>query len=320
MKYSDKQLAFIAYNNRSVEGVVSNFIPKGLDINKLNLIEHKLEWSKSFFNSKQKFIEIKSSDLNLNVEDIIVNPIDVESLTSKFYQSQNNFIKSEFEFLSNRGLSESVIKKYRLGSLSYFQEIEDLNVLNATCHPVLNRILKDGLEEGGILIPLFREDKLVNCAVRKISNVGKLKYTLTCPDIDVWGLDSLQENQEVWICEGLFDYMALSQFVNCVSVSSAMWSGIQLYKLLEKKPKCIKILCDNDQVGLKTGAILNKFFNIVGIKNYTYKCKSGKDASEILFEKKLDLADIEEIKISKDQLNIDDSSFDILAYLQSRKF
>jgi 5S rRNA maturation endonuclease (ribonuclease M5) len=320
MKYSDKQLAFIAYNNRSVEGVVSNFIPKGLDINKLNLIEHKLEWSKSFFNSKQKFIEIKSSDLNLNVEDIIVNPIDVESLTSKFYQSQNNFIKSEFEFLSNRGLSESVIKKYRLGSLSYFQEIEDLNVLNATCHPVLNRILKDGLEEGGILIPLFREDKLVNCAVRKISNVGKLKYTLTCPDIDVWGLDSLQENQEVWICEGLFDYMALSQFVNCVSVSSAMWSGIQLYKLLEKKPKCIKILCDNDQVGLKTGAILNKFFNIVGIKNYTYKCKSGKDASEILFEKKLDLVDIEEIKISKDQLNIDDSSFDILAYLQSRKF
>ena len=320
MKYSDKQLAFIAYNNRSVEGVVSNFIPKGLDINKLNLIEHKLEWSKSFFNSKQKFIEIKSSDLNLNVEDIIVNPIDVESLTSKFYQSQNNFIKSEFEFLSNRGLSESVIKKYRLGSLSYFQEIEDLNVLNATCHPVLNRILKDGLEEGGILIPLFREDKLVNCAVRKISNVGKLKYTLTCPDIDVWGLDSLQENQEVWICEGLFDYMALSQFVNCVSVSSAMWSGIQLYKLLEKKPKCIKILCDNDQVGLKTGAILNKFFNIVGIKNYTYKCKSGKDASEILFEKKLDLADIEETKISKDQLNIDDSSFDILAYLQSRKF
>lgn len=320
MKYSDKQLAFIAYNNRSVEGVVSNFIPKGLDINKLNLIEHKLEWSKSFFNSKQKFIEIKSSDLNLDVEDIIVNPMDVESLTSKFYQSQNNFIKSEFEFLSNRGLSESVIKKYRLGSLSYFQEIEDLNVLNATCHPVLNRILKDGLEEGGILIPLFREDKLVNCAVRKISNVGKLKYTLTCPDIDVWGLDSLQENQEVWICEGLFDYMALSQFVNCVSVSSAMWSGIQLYKLLEKKPKCIKILCDNDQVGLKTGAILNKFFNIVGIKNYTYKCKSGKDASEILFEKKLDLADIEEIKISKDQLNIDDSSFDILAYLQSRKF
>lgn len=320
MKYSDKQLAFIAYNNRSVEGVVSNFIPKGLDINKLNLIEHKLEWSKSFFNSKQKFIEIKSSDLNLNVEDIIVNPIDVESLTSKFYQSQNNFIKSEFEFLSNRGLSESVITKYRLGSLSYFQEIEDLNVLNATCHPVLNRILKDGLEEGGILIPLFREDKLVNCAVRKISNVGKLKYTLTCPDIDVWGLDSLQENQEVWICEGLFDYMALSQFVNCVSVSSAMWSGIQLYKLLEKKPKCIKILCDNDQVGLKTGAILNKFFNIVGIKNYTYKCKSGKDASEILFEKKLDLADIEEIKISKDQLNIDDSSFDIIAYLQSRKF
>jgi hypothetical protein len=320
MKYSDKQLAFIAYNNRSVEGVVSNFIPKGLDINKLNLIEHKLEWSKSFFNSKQKFIEIKSSDLNLDVEDIIVNPMDVESLTSKFYQSQNNFIKSEFEFLSNRGLSESVITKYRLGSLSYFQEIEDLNVLNATCHPVLNRILKDGLEEGGILIPLFREDKLVNCAVRKISNVGKLKYTLTCPDIDVWGLDSLQENQEVWICEGLFDYMALSQFVNCVSVSSAMWSGIQLYKLLEKKPKCIKILCDNDQVGLKTGAILNKFFNIVGIKNYTYKCKSGKDASEILFEKKLDLADIEEIKISKDQLNIDDSSFDIIAYLQSRKF
>jgi len=168
------------------------------------------------------------------------------------------------------------------------------------------------------LIPLYENEKLVNCAIRRISDLGKMKYNLTVPDIDVWGLNNYDE---VWICEGLFDMMSLrSKGLNAVSVSSAMWSSIQLYKLLESKPKIINILCDNDQVGYKTGAILNKFFNLYGIRNQTWMCKGGKDAAEIIFEKKLDLDDIIPVSITKEMLGIQDLSFDFLKYLTGRSF
>jgi hypothetical protein len=89
---------------------------------------------------------------------------------------------------------------------------------------------------------------------------------------------------------------------------------------LESKPSSINILCDNDQVGWKTGAILSKFFNLCGIRNKTWHCKSGKDAAEIIFERKLDFSDIEPLSINREMLNFQDNSFDFLQYLSSREF
>jgi len=100
-----------------------------------------------------------------------------------------------------------------------------------------------------------------------------------------------------------------------------MWSGIQLYKLLEKSPKLINIFCDNDRVGLKTGLVLNKFFNLVGVESKTYHSKYCKDSSEHIFEKKLTVDDFEELKITKRMIEDNgDNSFNFLRYLQKRKF
>lgn len=321
MKWSPQQLAFILYNNRSVEGVVSNFISDKIDGLELIQMESKLDWSKSFYERNQRFIEIESNKLDLTCDDIIVKPEDIHNLTDIVLNSHINLSGIELEYLINRGITEDVISQYKIGGLSNIKDYSHLTILNATCHPVLRPVLEDGIEGGGIIIPLFEDNKLVNCAIRKISDIGKLKYSLACPDIPVWGLDDIEEKDEIWICEGLFDMMALrSEGKKAVSVSSAMWSGLQLYSLIKKKPGFINILCDNDQVGMKTGAILTRFFNIMGLKNKTWNCKSGKDAAEVIFEKKLGLSDIESISITKEMIGKQDDSFNFLKYLENRKF
>ena len=91
--------------------------------------------------------------------------------------------------------------------------------------------------------------------------------------------------------------------------------------MVEKNPKFINIFCDNDRVGLKTGLVLSKFFNLIGLPSKTIHSKYCKDASEHLLEKKLPLNDFEEVKIDRKMVeNKDDNSFDFLKYLQKRKF
>ena len=321
MKWSNQDLAFILYNNRSVEGVVQHFFPKNVDPFKLMNLEKKLDWSKYFYENNQRFVEIESNRLNLDGDDVIIKPEDIDSLTEIVLQSHNELSGFELEYLLNRGITEDIIQQYKIGGLSSIKEYNHLVILNATCHPVLNPVLEDGIEGGGIIIPLYENGRLVNCAIRKLSDIGKLKYSLACPDIPVWGLDDIEVEDEIWICEGLFDMMALrSEGKKVVSVSSAMWSGPQLYFLLEKNPGFINILCDKDQVGMKTGAILTRFFNVEGIKSKTWICKSGKDAAEVIFERHIGFSDIELITITKEMIGKQDDSFNFLKYLENRKF
>ena len=231
MKWTKEELSFILYNNRSLNGVVMNFLPKIKDPLYLIEIEKKLDWVKSLYEKNQRFVEVESYKLDLDAEDVIVTKNDVSLLTDIVIESNKNISDIELQYLLNRGITNDIINKYKIGGISYIKDYNHLRILNATCHPVLSPILEDGIEGGGIIIPLFEDDILVNCAIRKISDIGKLKYSLACPDLPVWGLDDI-ENEEVWICEGLFDMMALrSEGKKAVSVSSAMWSGPQLYSL-----------------------------------------------------------------------------------------
>lgn len=318
MNYSAEEIVYILYNNRSVKGVVSNFLPKDIDLQILLQIERKLTWCKKLFGQYERFIEIDKSKVGIDTEDIQLSKSDLDLIQSSVDNSRGKFSDVELNFLYNRGITDDVISENRLSALSFIQDHDILTKINASVHPLLHSIINPDLDSNGILIPLYENEKLVNCAIRRISDLGKMKYNLTVPDIDVWGLNNYDE---VWICEGLFDMMALrSKGLNAVSVSSAMWSSIQLYKLLDRKPKVINILCDNDQVGYKTGAIFNKFFNLYGIRNQTWMCKGGKDAAEIIFEKKLDLDDIIPVSITKEMLGIQDLSFDFLKYLTGRSF
>ena len=328
MNYSLKELGFILYNNRSVDGVVKNFIPKNINPFKLSKVEKTLKKSKSKFQSDDRMVEVDINEINQKSDDIEVRPENLKELTEDFYLNVGKFSYDEIHFLLDRGVDQEVMWKWQLFGLSEIKERRQLEVIGATVHPTMSRFLDDAIESGGIVIPLFDADEnLINCAIRKVGldsngSTRTLKYTLACPDIPVWGLDQIEEGDEIWITEGIFDTMAIYELgEKSVSCSSAMWSGIQLLQVLEKKPKMIKFFSDNDEVGLRTSAILQDFFSEYDIPSKIYISEDYKDASELYFLKKLDLSTLKEIEVTDDMINLNkDNSFNFIEHLKRRKF
>ena len=210
MKYSVEEIGFILYNNRSVSGTISNFLDKSMDPMKLIRIERKFDWVKSLYANLEKMVEVDLSLLNPEADDEIITPKQLSELTDFFKTNIGKYSDKEKEFLTNRKIPIEVCNKWGFLGLSNFTDKEHLRRIGATCHPILRSFLQDGIEEGGIVQPLFKNGILVNCSIRRISDVGKLKYTLAVPDTPVWGLDDI-EGEEVWICEGLFDMICLRE-------------------------------------------------------------------------------------------------------------
>jgi hypothetical protein len=78
--YTNEELGFILYNNRSVKGVVSNFLPK-LNPMKLMKIENQFNKCKEMFNNDNRMVEINIDELDIEANDIIVTPEELASLT-----------------------------------------------------------------------------------------------------------------------------------------------------------------------------------------------------------------------------------------------
>lgn len=320
--FTDKDLGYILYNNRSVSGVVNNFIDKTINPFDLIKVENQLEESKSKFNHETRWVEVNKSELNLTNGDIIVEPNDLEKLGNVFQELTGTFNHDEYLYLMNRGIGENKILRWGLLGLSNFTNERELEIIGAKIHPILNGLFDDGIGTGGIVIPLFESGKLVNCAIRRLDSSKALKYSLACPDIPVWGLDEISQDEDIWLCEGLFDMIALRSLGKlAISCSSAMWSGIQLLKVLKLKPKTINIFSDNDSVGLRTSVILKDFFNQNYIQTKIFVSQIAKDPAEHFLQKERKLSEVVEIDPTPEMiLETRDNSFDFLKYLKNRKF
>lgn len=321
MKYNIEEIGFILYNNRSNRNI-TKFIDPNIDLIKLIEIEKKFNWSKSLYEDIERTVNININELNIESDDIEILPEQLSSLDKLFKSNIGKFSEKELDFLSKRKIKIEMATKYKFLGLSNFKNKKELEIIGATTHPLLKGILPDGIEDGGIVQPLFINNTIKNCSIRRISDVGKLKYTIAIPDISVWGLDEVDLNEEIWICEGILDMIALQEMdIKAISVSSAMWSTIQLYQLINKKPKNIVIFADNDRVGIKTASILNNFFNLMMIPNIVVISEIAKDAFEHFNERGMDFTKISPIKITKDMiLSMEDNSFNFLEYLKNRKF
>lgn len=323
MKFTKEELGFILYNNRS-KNLINKFLPTNLNPFTLTNIEYLFKKSKDKFIDSNKMVSISISELNLDSEDVIFTKEELNSLKGDFLEYKGKFNQKESDFLSKRGITKEIIEKWSLLGLSNFSDERTLEIIGAKVHPMISNILVDGIEGGGIIFPLYENDKLVNCAIRKISlentDMSSLKYSLSCPDIPIWKSEDIELYEELWITEGLFDMFALDNIgLKVVSCSSAMWSGLQLYQLLMLKPSRINIFSDNDEVGLKTSASLCDFFKSYGIYSEIFVSKSAKDASEHFFELGLSLEDVEKIDVEINKI-ISDDSFDFLKYLKNRKY
>ena len=324
--YTKEDLGFILYNNRSVQGVVNNFLPKDINSFRLIQIESILSDIKDGYFTN-KMVEIDKRELDINAPDEIVTPKDLEEISEDIKHLIGLFNPKEYEYLLERGITDNIIKKWSLLGLSAVKDPEHLRRIGATCHPVLRTFLDDGIENGGIIIPLFDSNwVLKNCSVRKISiensDSKTLKYSLACPDIPVWGIDDVKVGDEIWVTEGIFDMIAIREMGKLsISCSSGMWTGLQLYQVLEKKPSKITIVADNDEVGLRTASIIRDFFKHFKIKTVIVLSKFAKDSAEHYFQKGKSINDFEEINLTKKMIkNKSDNSFDFINHLKNRKF
>lgn len=321
---SPEEASFVLYNNRSVEGVVANFMPSlGINPYRVLEIESKLEWCSGLYGDDTTLL-IDKKDLDLECEDLTYGPDDVAECTQLVKDSIVDLHCGgpEYEWLYARGIvSGSMLD---LGSLSYIVKNatdRQLDVLGITRHPMLANLFEDGLEGGGVVIPLFEGlyDKLLNVTTRRISDVGKLKYTQACPDVHVWGPE---EAVDPWLVEGLFDRKALEDYgLPAYSVSSAMWSPMQLAQILDRTTGTINIWADNDRVGLRSAAVLKRFFGMFERDVKTWVSKKCKDPAEHFYERSLSMEKVKEVDITRELIGGQpEMEFNFTKYLKNRKF
>jgi len=314
--YSIEEINHIIYNNRSYEGVVKNFIPN-LEFEDLNLlleIGNQMRFANKIVNKNSSII-IDKEKLDLDLPDIELFPNQIENIKI----SSRDFDESEIELIKRKKIPNHVIEKYDISPLSQFKDVEILKNLGVTTHPILERLIGDGISSG-LIIPLYNEGKLINSVFRKTNNLTKLKYGITVPSLDFWG-DEILENEEIWLCEGLFDMMALrEQGKRCISASSCSLNDFQYFRIVKNRPKLVNIFTDNDVSGYRSAMKSQKIFNLNGISSRVFSSKKSKDAAEHFFELGLDWDLVEEIRITYEMINREDNVLDFLKYLEERKF
>ena len=316
MSYTTEQINHIIYNNRTYEGVVKNFMPK-LELKELSLlleIGNQLRFVNKIVNKNSSII-IDKDKLDLDLPDVEMFPHELENIKI----SSRDFNEIELALLKKKGIPNHIIEQYDISPLSQFKDIEILKVIGVTSHPILERLIGDGLS-GGLIIPLYKEGKLINSVFRKTNELTKLKYGITVPSLDFWG-DEILEGDEIWLCEGLFDMMALrEQGEKCISASSCALNDFQYFKIIKKRPKLVNIFTDNDVSGYRSAMKSQKIFGLNNINSKIFSSKKAKDAGEHFFELGLDWNDVEQIRITSEMISRDDNHVDFLKYLEERKF
>jgi len=115
--YTNEELGFILYNNRSVKGVVSNFLPK-FNPMKLMKIESQFSKCKEMFNNDSRMVEINIDELDIEAKDVIITPEELASLTDIIKENIGLLNSNEFEYLENRGFGEKTILDWDILGLS----------------------------------------------------------------------------------------------------------------------------------------------------------------------------------------------------------
>jgi hypothetical protein len=314
--YTAEQINHIIYNNRSYEGVTKNFMPK-LEFNEINLlleIGNQLKFVNKIVNKNSSII-IEKEKLDLYLPDVEIFPEQLENIKI----SSRDFNETELKLLKKKCISNHIIEQYDISTLSQFKDVETLKILGVTTHPMIERLIGNGISDG-LIIPLYNDGKLINTVFRKTNESTKLKYGISVPSINFWG-DVILEGDEIWLCEGLFDMMALrEQGKKCISASSCALNDFQYFKIVSKRPKLVNIFTDNDVSGYRSSMKSQKIFGLNDIQSKVFSSTKAKDAGEHFFELNLDWNTIEEIRITSEMINRDDDVVDFLKYLEERKF
>ena len=311
--YSTEQINHIIYNNRTYEGVVKNFMPKlnFQDIQLLLEIDKQLHFVNKIVNKNTSII-IDENKLELDKPDYELFPHQINNIKV----SSREFDNQELELIQKKKIPQHIVEQYDISPLSQFN-LETLELLGVKTHPIMEKLIGDGISSG-LIIPLYKNGKLINSVFRKTMSLTKLKYGITVPSLDLWGDE---EYEEVWICEGLFDMMALrNEGKQCVSPSSCSLNDFQYFRIIKNRPKMINIFTDKDVSGYRSALKSQKLFGLNRIPSRIFASDTSKDAAEHFFERGDGWDKIQEIKITPDMIDREDDVVDFLDYLQKRQF
>ena len=294
--YTTEQINHIIYNNRTYEGVVKNFMPK-LDFRDVRLlleIDKQLKFVNKIVNKNTSII-IDSKRLELDKPDFELLPHQLRGIKV----SSRAFDNQELELLEKKKIPKDIIDQYDISPLSQL-DLQTLELLGVKTHPIMERLIGDGIGSG-LIIPLYKNGKLINSVFRKTESLTKLKYGITVPSLDLWGDE---EYEEVWLCEGLFDMMALrDQGKKCISPSSCSLNDFQYFRIIKNAPKIINIFTDKDISGYRSALKSQKMFGLNRIPSRIYCSDTSKDAAEHFFERRDGWDKIREIRITPEMMN-----------------
>jgi len=142
----------------------------------------------------------------------------------------NSLAKAAISYCNQRGLNRTLINNYRV----YYDPI---NLSLST----------------RIIFPWYEKDKLVFWIARSFLPDCQLSPDYLYPSSEdfpegrkhlLYGIDDLEEQSTIQICEGVFDKIALGR--NAVALGGKTMNSTQIYKLLAKKPNKIEIWLDSD--------------------------------------------------------------------------
>jgi hypothetical protein len=245
------------------------------------------------FNYKGSPLLICSRKEKCNYSDDIYNFIREQGLVKK--DILREFDKEEYR--------EEVVKVHKdielPEGLTFFQESDGGIVYNRAFKYLKERAIpEDNIYSLGyvynpegkfgfsIFVPFYENGNIMYFITRNIDGSG-LRYN-NPKDVDgrnfVFNYDNIEEGSNVFVFEGVFDAISLKEQVGTAMLTSNL-SASQASKILEKAPKNIVFVPDNDEAGDK---FLNKNIKTLNkyrppsldINIYIYRVENGKDFNE----------------------------------------
>ena len=115
--------------------------------------------------------------------------------------------------------------------------------------------------QGRLIIPIF-EKEVVSYVARSVD--GREPKEISGPNRSqyLYNLDSVEAGDTVFITEGIFDCEAVIRAgFKAIALMGSKLSQIALGKLLQKAPKEVKLLLDNDSAGYEGALSIMKMIN-----------------------------------------------------------
>lgn len=193
-------------------------------------------------------------------------------------QPANHLAEDAFKYLQSRGFSTRIIKEFKIFVIKSYA---DTNAYLRN-HFDLQELKNSGLfnEKGNLIffkhpvvIPYYQEGRIVFLQGRQLgqgdATVSKYQFLtgIQRPIFNVDVLKTLKLNQKIYVTEGAFDAMSLTQHgFPAVSFGSAKTFKKEWARLFKRYE--VVVFFDNDNAGVQGGLDMLELLTLAGINAY----------------------------------------------------